>query len=174
MTATQERITRIKKIAQNYVDSGDYSSIEWLIYHRGSILDSDKVGYACFDQKTSLPDTPIYRIYSMTKPITAVAAMICYEEGHFQIDDPIAKFLPEFSEMHVWDGNQSALTTLPADRFITVRHLLTHTAGFSYEFMEGGPVEEIYRKNKIIFNGTKSDLLRPKLYNMNNLYQDLL
>jgi len=51
MTATQERITRIKKIAQNYVDSGDYSSIEWLIYHRGSILDSDKVGYACFDQR---------------------------------------------------------------------------------------------------------------------------
>ena len=102
-----------------------------------------------------ISEDTIFRIYSMTKPITAVAAMICYEEGHFQMDDPIAKFLPEFSEMNVWDGNQGALKTIPADSFITVRHLLTHTAGFSYEFMEAGPVEEFYRKNNIIYNPSR-------------------
>ena len=88
----------------------------------------------------------------MTKPITVAAAMICYEDGHFQLDDPIAKFLPEFSEMQVWDASSDALITVPAARYITVRHLLTHTAGFTYEFMEAGPVEEFYRQKKIIFN----------------------
>ena len=85
MSTTQERISRIKKIAQNYVDSGDYSSIEWLIYHRGSIIDSNKVGYACFDQKTPLPDTPVYRIYSMTKPIVSALTLMLMEQGrlHF-------------------------------------------------------------------------------------------
>jgi len=153
MTATQERITRIKKIAQNYVDSGDYSSIEWLIYHRGSILDSDKVGYACFDHKTSLPDTPIYRIYSMTKPIVSAMALILMEQGRLHLYDPIAKFIPGFKQTNILDSNGNQT---PANSSITVDHLLTHRSGLSYGFLPGCPVGKLYQDHNLAEDGNRS------------------
>ena len=153
MTATQERITRIKKIAQNYVDSGDYSSIEWLIYHRGSILDSDKVGYACFDRKTSLPDTPIYRIYSMTKPIVSAMALILMEQGRLHLYDPIAKFIPGFKQTNILDSNGNQT---PANSSITVDHLLTHRSGLSYGFLPGCPVGKLYQDHNLAEDGNRS------------------
>ena len=153
MTATQERITRIKKIAQNYVDSGDYSSIEWLIYHRGSILDSDKVGYACFDQKTSLPDTPIYRIYSMTKPIVSAMALILMEQGRLHLYDPIAKFIPGFKQTDILDSNGNQT---PANSSITVDHLFTHRSGLSYGFLPGCPVGKLYQEHNLAEDGNRS------------------
>ena len=153
MTATQERITRIKKIAQNYVDSGDYSSIEWLIYHRGSILDSDKVGYTCFDQKTSLPDTPIYRIYSMTKPIVSAMALILMEQGRLHLYDPIAKFIPGFKQTDILDSNGNQT---PANNSITVDHLFTHRSGLSYGFLPGCPVGKLYQEHNLAEDGNRS------------------
>ena len=153
MTATQERITRIKKIAQNYVDSGDYSSIEWLIYHRGSILDSDKVGYTCFDQKTSLPDTPIYRIYSMTKPIVSAMALILMEQGRLHLYDPIAKFIPGFKQTDILDSNGNQT---PANSSITVDHLFTHRSGLSYGFLPGCPVGKLYQEHNLAEDGNRS------------------
>ena len=153
MTATQERITRIKKIAQNYVDSGDYSSIEWLIYHRGSILDSDKVGYTCFDQKTSLPDTPIYRIYSMTKPIVSAMALILMEQGRLHLYDRIAKFIPGFKQTDILDSNGNQT---PANSSITVDHLFTHRSGLSYGFLPGCPVGKLYQEHNLAEDGNRS------------------
>ncbi len=153
MTATQERITRIKKIAQNYVDSGDYSSIEWLIYHRGSILDSDKVGYTCFDQKTSLPDTPIYRIYSMTKPIVSAMALILMEQGRLHLYDPIAKFIPGFKQTDILDSNGNQT---PANSSIIVDHLFTHRSGLSYGFLPGCPVGKLYQEHNLAEDGNRS------------------
>ncbi len=153
MTATHERITRIKKIAQNYVDSGDYSSIEWLIYHRGSILDSDKVGYACFDNKTSFPDTPIYRIYSMTKPIVSAMALILMEQGRLHLYDPIAKFIPGFKQTDILDSNGNQT---PANSSITVDHLLTHRSGLSYGFLPGCPVGKLYQEHNLAEDGNRS------------------
>ena len=157
------RLNKLTVWMENQVTSRRLAGLSTLIHRRGKCAYFNCVGQMDVEADRPILDDTIFRIYSMTKPITAVAAMICYEEGHFQIDDPIAKFLPEFSEMHVWDGNKGALNTLPAENLITVRHLLTHTAGFSYEFMEASPVEEFYRENEIIFNpgrrtGDVSDL----------------
>jgi len=123
-----------------------------MIHRRGECAYFNCVGRMDVEAGKDVAEDTIFRIYSMTKPITAVAAMICYEEGHFQLDDPIARFLPEFGDMRVWDGNPDAFGTVPAEGYITVRHLMTHTAGFSYEFMEATPVEAYYREHGISFN----------------------
>ncbi len=130
-----------------------------MVHRRGQNAYFNCTGQMDREADKPVAEDTIFRIYSMTKPITAVAAMICYEDGQFQLDDPIAKFLPEFAEMRVWDGNHNSpngeLNTVPAEGYITVRHLLTHTAGFSYEFMQAGPVEAYYRKHKITFNPSR-------------------
>jgi CubicO group peptidase (beta-lactamase class C family) len=99
--------------------------------------------------KPMLDDT-IFRIYSMTKPITSVALMTLYEEGRFQLDDPVSRFLPELGGLRVWDdGTPLSFRTVPAERDITVRDLLTHTAGFTYGFMGRHPLDALYRRRGI-------------------------
>src|SRR3954452_17908280 len=101
----------------------------------------------------------ITRIYSMTKPLTSVAAMMLYEEGRFQLDDPIARFLPEFSEMRVLTGgNRFKFDSEPARRLITIRDLPPHTAGLTYGFMEATLVDELYRRNGVDFHQPEASL----------------
>ena len=86
----------------------------------------------------------------MTKPITSVALMTLYEEGRFQLDDPVSRFLPELGGLRVWDdGTPLSFRTVPAERDITVRDLLTHTAGFTYGFMGRHPLDALYRRRGI-------------------------
>lgn len=147
-----ERLNRLHDWMQKQVDSNRLAGLSALVHRSGQTAFFDFVGQMDVEAGKPVAEDTIFRIYSMTKPITAVAAMICYEEGHFQLDDPIAKFLPDFADMQVWDGTPGALNTVPAEGLITARHLMTHTAGFSYEFMEATPVEEFYRQNKINFS----------------------
>ena len=82
-----------------------------------------------------LRDT-IVRIYSMTKPVTSVAAMMLYEEGCFQLDDPVHKYLPEFKDLRVWQGGSAPIdATDPVEKPITIQNLMTHTSGLTYGFM---------------------------------------
>ncbi|MDA1100942.1 MAG: serine hydrolase [Proteobacteria bacterium] len=147
-----KRLERLSSWMERQVSSNRLAGLSAMIHRRGQCAYFNCTGLMDIEAGTAMAEDTIFRIYSMSKPITAVAAMICYEEGCFQLDDPIAKFLPEFAEMQVWDGNPDALNTVPAEGYITVRHLMTHTAGFSYEFMEATPVEAYYRKHKISFN----------------------
>jgi CubicO group peptidase (beta-lactamase class C family) len=88
----------------------------------------------------------IWRIYSMTKPVTSIAAMMLFEEGHFDLDESIAKWLPEFSDMHVYvDGPPDAPVTRRADGPIRVWHLLSHMSGLTYGIKWDHPVDEMYR-----------------------------
>ena len=88
----------------------------------------------------------IFRIYSMTKPITCVALMTLYEKGRCQLYDPVAKYIPAFGSLQVWAGDGAPGTELVDQaRPVTIRDLLTHTAGFTYYFYEYGPVEQMYR-----------------------------
>lgn len=92
------------------------------------------------------PDT-LFRIYSMTKPITAVAAMILYERGAFELSDPVARFIPSFADMRVFVGGSDLRpVTQPAIRPITMWHLLAHTAGLTYGFHRAHPVDALYRQ----------------------------
>src|ERR1700729_858718 len=89
------------------------------------------------------PDT-IFRIASMSKPITSVAVMMLYEEGKLLLNDPVSKYIPAFRTMRVANADG---TTVPATRQITIRDLLSHRSGISYGFLNGGPVGAAYRAN---------------------------
>jgi CubicO group peptidase (beta-lactamase class C family) len=147
--------TRLKKMSswmEQQISLNRLAGLSAMVHRRGKCAFFNCAGQMDVEAGKAMAEDTIFRLYSMTKPITAVAAMICYEDGYFQLDDPIAKFLPEFTEMQVWDGNPDALNTVPVESYITVRHLLTHTAGFSYEWMEATPVEDYYREHKVSFN----------------------
>jgi CubicO group peptidase (beta-lactamase class C family) len=97
-----------------------------------------------------LEEDTVFRIYSMTKPITSVGLMMMYEQGVFQLDDPVSMYMPEFKDMSVFKGgNADNFTVTPAEREITIRHLLTHTSGLTYGFMQKHPVDEIYRRHDV-------------------------
>lgn len=153
MTTTHQRISRIEQVAQHYTDAAAFSSIEWLIYQRGSILDAGNVGYACREQKTPVPDTPIYRIYSMTKPIVSAMGLILMEQGRLHLFDPVAKFIPGFKRPDILNTHG---IRAPAHSPITVEHLFTHRSGLSYGFMPGCPVGELYRKHNLAEDGSRS------------------
>ena len=104
------------------------------------------------------PDT-IYRVYSMTKPITTVAALMLYEEGRFQLDDPVAKFIPAFAGTRVFaSGDAESFTTVPLARPITVHDLMVHTSGLTYGFQHEHAVDALYRNRGVEFNANLGPL----------------
>ena len=108
------------------------------------------------DDGFEIDDSAIFRIYSMTKPITSVAIMTLYEQGLLQLHDPITKFLPAFKNVKVFDsGTARDYTVRDPERMITVHDLLTHQSGLSYDFLFTHPVDAIYRNMKV--NGARSE-----------------
>jgi CubicO group peptidase (beta-lactamase class C family) len=114
------------------------------------------------DRESGKPMSPdaIFRIYSMTKPIVCVALMTLYERGHFQLIEPVSKFIPAFADLQVYagrDGEEIRLEDL--EREVTIRDLLTHTSGLTYHFLEYGPVEEMYRQTGVSSRKPLSDFV---------------
>jgi len=113
---------------QALVDEGKLSCISTMILKDGEVVHRRIFGLANIEENRVLEEDAIFRIYSMSKPITAAALMILYDEGKFQLDDPVAGYIPEFEETKVWvDGEE-----VDQQEAFTIRHLLTHTAGFCY------------------------------------------
>jgi CubicO group peptidase (beta-lactamase class C family) len=140
------RLGRIDRHFARYVDDGRLPGWLVLISRRGRIVHLATCGRR--DLEADLPvelDTR-FRIYSMTKPVTAVAAMQLYEEGAFSLKDPVAAFIPSFADLAVYrDGPAAGPRTEPATRPLLVWHLLTHTAGLTYGFHHAHPVDAMYR-----------------------------
>ncbi len=137
-----ERLQRVTDMATRYVEQNKLAGVVTMVARRGKLVHFEAVGQRGVKDKRPLRKDDLFRIYSMTKPITAVAALQLYEQGKFQLDDPIAKFVPELSELEVLtaDGER-----VPAESPITMHQLLTHTAGFSYGFDPQDPVDQLYR-----------------------------
>ena len=140
------RLGRIDRHFARYVEDGRLPGWLVLVSRRGRIVHLATCGRR--DLEADLPvelDTR-FRIYSMTKPVTAVAAMQLYEEGAFSLKDPVAAFIPSFADLAVYrDGPASGPRTEPAARPLLVWHLLTHTAGLTYGFHHAHPVDAMYR-----------------------------
>jgi CubicO group peptidase (beta-lactamase class C family) len=134
---TANRVERIRARAQAHVDAGVFSGIEWQIAKAGELWQSGRVGHADATNGVALPEVPIYRIYSMTKPVIAAVVMMLVEEGRMRLMDPVAAYIPEIAAMPVHDGDGS---TRPQRTMMTIEHLLTHRAGFSYGFLHSCPV----------------------------------
>lgn len=131
------RLARIRPAMQAYVEEGQYPGISMLVARRGHIVHFEQVGFSDRDENLSLPSDAIYRIYSMTKPIVCVALMTLLEEGRFRLADPVAEYLPAFASVRVTSADGTD-TEKPL-REMTIRDLLTHTAGLTYDFMAGVP-----------------------------------
>ncbi|HEX7037047.1 MAG TPA: serine hydrolase domain-containing protein [Pseudomonadales bacterium] len=144
------RQDRIAEIAERYVAAGSYSGIEWLVEHNGERLAEGRTGYADPERRTPIPDRAIYRIYSMTKPLVSVLALQLIERGRLRLYDPIATFDRRFARPRVLLPNGQLL---PATRPITVEDLLTHRAGFTYEFISGCHLAPAYQQKRISSDG---------------------
>src|SRR5215469_2058872 len=136
------RLARIRPKMQTYVDTGNFSGITTLIARRGKVVHFDHTGVRDKAGQQPLDSSTIFRIYSMTKPVVCTALMTLYEEARFHLSDPIAKYLPAFAKVKVWDGEAQPLVN-PV-RPILIRDLFTHTAGLTYNFLEDTPVSRMY------------------------------
>ena len=142
-----DRLARITKHFRTYVDDGRLPG--WLIavtrHGETAFLDT----YGTRDMESGAPtelDT-IYRFYSMTKPITSVAAMILYEDGKLELTDPVSKFIPSFGDSRVYlRGPATAAATVPQEMPMTVQNLLTHTSGLTYGFSYANGIDHLYRQ----------------------------
>jgi CubicO group peptidase (beta-lactamase class C family) len=124
-----ERLNRIQTMIQGYIDRKEIAGAVSMVARRGRVAWLRSQGLADLQTGQPMRDDNIFAIASMTKPIASVALMMLYEEGRFQLNDPVWKFLPEFKDMKVAVPNAPAVKLVPADRPMTIRHLLTHTAG---------------------------------------------
>ncbi len=145
-----ERLARIPTFLNSYLDKKKLPGYALLIARGGHIAHESVHGVMDWETEKPLELDAIFRIYSMTKPITSVALMMLYEEGLFRLEHPVARYIPEFVEMKVWkSGTPDEYETSPAERLITIRDLMTHTSGLTYDFMQQHPVDALYRKNKL-------------------------
>jgi CubicO group peptidase (beta-lactamase class C family) len=132
---------------QSVVDNGDLSGAVTLIWRGGEIVRLDTVGRADIEADRPMRRDTLFRIASMTKPVTSVAALMLMEEGAFKLDDPIVKWAPEFADMKVLKSPSGPLDeTYPAPREITFDDLFTHRAGLAYGFTSVGPIAHAHQK----------------------------
>ena len=149
-----ERLERIPHFFKDYIDQGKLSGLSILVARRNKVAHWSVQGFADLESRTPLREDSIFRIYSMSKPITSVGLMMLFEEGLFRLDDPVSKYLPEFGKMQVWsDGNNLRWKVRGPLRPVSCHDLLTHRSGLTYGFLHAHPVDRLYRHAKIAERG---------------------
>lgn len=141
-----QRLGRLDEYLARLRSAGRIPGWQVLVGRRGHLAHASVGGFADVESGRPVDFGSLYRIYSMSKPVTAVAAMVLYERGELELSDPVARFMPEFADSRVYVGGpDTAPVTEPLRQPITVRHLLTHTAGLTYGFHRVHPVDALYR-----------------------------
>src|SRR5580704_14412613 len=142
----QDRLKRIDAHFARYVDDGRLAGWLLTISRHGRLAHAARCGSRDLEAGLPVTDDTLWRIYSMTKPVTSVAAMILYEEGSLALTDPVSAFIPAFKDVRVYGGGSDLKqVTVPATEPVRVWHLLTHTAGLTYGFHRVHPVDALYR-----------------------------
>lgn len=140
------RLGRIGDLMRRYVDGGKLAGTVSLVSRRGQVVYFDDYGQRNRETGAEMTLDTLFRIYSMTKPITSVAALMLFEDGHYLLDDPIANFLPAFADVQVCEGmDMAGMRLTRPERPPTVRDLMRHTAGLSYGWFQDTPVDQGYR-----------------------------
>lgn len=141
-----DRLHRLDDNFARYVDEGLLAGWLLTVSRHGKL--AYVASYGQRDKEAGLEVAPgtLWRIYSMTKPITSVAAMMLYEEGRFELTDPVSKFIPSFKDMRVFvGGSDQRPVTIPATEPVRIWHLLTHTSGLTYGFHRQHPTDAMHR-----------------------------
>jgi CubicO group peptidase (beta-lactamase class C family) len=139
------------------INAGHYAGISVMVARHGKLAKFGTYGYQSLETGAPLRDDAIFRIASMTKPIIAVAMMLLYEEGKWQLDDPVTRFIPEFADLTVMQGDK----LVALDRPMTMRHLMASCAGFAFLVPMGSTnpnLDEMYLAADL-FNGTNEDFI---------------
>ena len=146
-----DHLGRIAAHFNQYVDAGKIPGYLVLIARRGKAAYLHRYGMRDVEAGLPVEQDTIFRIYSMTKPITSVGVMMLYERGLFGLDDPASEFIPGFKQLEVFEsGDAESYLTVPAAREMTIRDLLTHTAGFTYGHMHAHPIDAMYRDRDLL------------------------
>jgi CubicO group peptidase (beta-lactamase class C family) len=140
-----EALGGIAPMLQGVVDAGDLSGVVTLVWRKGEVAQVNALGYRDIAARAPMSRDTLFRIASMTKPVTSVAAMMLIEEGRLNLEDPVSRWIPELSGLQVLKDPQGPLdATYPAPREITVEDLMTHRAGLAYAFSAVGPLADAY------------------------------
>jgi CubicO group peptidase (beta-lactamase class C family) len=145
------RLDRIGAVMQGYVEKGKLPGVVATVARHGKIVYRERFGMMDVEAAKPMQFDTIFRIYSMTKAVASVALMMLYEEGRFQLHDPVSRFIPELADVKVLvDAEGASPPVTDLKRAIAIKHLLTHTAGFTYEFFDDSPVDGMYREASLV------------------------
>jgi len=149
---SSERLRRLDAGMQRFVDEGRLAGVTTLLARHGKIVHANAFGRKDVRAADPIQRDSIFRIYSMTKPVTGVAMMMLYEEGKWRLDDPVSRYIPEFAKLQVYagDNGDSSLKLEDARRSMTMRELMTHSAGFGYVLNQTGVVDRLIIKQQIL------------------------
>jgi len=140
------RLERMKTVMQTYVERGQFAGVLTLIARQGQVAHLETFGWQELETRRPVTEDTIFRIYSMSKPITSAAAMMLCERGKLRLWDPVSRYIPEFKDMQVMacrpDGGYDLV---PARREVTVHDLMTHSGGLSYGGDEHSVLDKLYR-----------------------------
>ncbi|MCR9271330.1 MAG: beta-lactamase family protein [Hyphomonadaceae bacterium] len=147
-----EGIAALEQAMAAYVADGRLYGIHTRLAHKGEVISDFYTGVRGLESQTPLEEDTIYRIYSMTKPVTGVAMMMLYEEGLFELDDPVTKFVPEFEDLKVLAGvnEDGSAILVDLERAPTMRELMSHTSGFAYGLGGTDPANSAFRDLKVL------------------------
>src|SRR5215831_5349349 len=163
------RLARLDARTHSYVDEGQTAGVITLIARHGKIVHFDVYGKADIEAATPMKSNSLFRMYSMTKPVTTTALLMLYEEGKFQLDDPLDKYFPELKDIKVYvSGSGADMQIESPRRKPTVHDILRHTAGFTYGNGQT-PVDKMYQEVKVMDGGLKE--LPARLAKIPLLYQ---
>lgn len=147
-------LTRLDAALQGYVDAGRLPGFHLRIARAGRTVHDTATGFADVASGRPITADTLWRIYSMTKPVTSVAVMMLYEQGAFQLTDPVAQFLPAFADQQVYvNGSDLKMVTAPAREPVRIWHLLSHTSGLTYGFHRVHPVDALLRAKGYEWDG---------------------
>jgi CubicO group peptidase (beta-lactamase class C family) len=163
---SEERLKKLDQVMQGYIDRNEVAGVVTLVARRGRVVHFNAMGQLDVENEVPMRHDAIFRIASMTKPIASIALMMLYEEGHFQLRDPVARWLPEFADMRVAvqpepaEVNVGPYKTVPAARPITVQHVLTHTAGLANIYRGATQPEAVAMRAATRPGDTVGDMLK--------------
>ena len=145
-------LAEIGTLMQTMVDDGELAGAVMLVARHGKIVLFEAVGKQDLAQEAPMAEDTIFRIYSMTKPVAGVALMTFHDDGAFTLDDPVAKFIPEFKDLQVAveDGPDGQPVVADADHDMTIRELVSHTGGLTYGFFSRSQVDTLYQQADVL------------------------
>jgi CubicO group peptidase (beta-lactamase class C family) len=169
---SSERLKRLEDQMEEYVSSKQLAGGVTMLARHGKVVEFKTYGVTDVARNTPTAKDSLFRIYSMTKPITGVAMMMLYEEGKWRPDDLVSKYIPEFKDLKVYKGkdDQGNVITEAAQHPPTMRELLTHTAGFTYGIFGNTPVDKMYVQKDVLGSKTLHEAIQ-KLAGIPLLYQ---